>query len=90
MEFQTKETNFHNEFFPNHASKKYETNHLKKRIVSTFEKCSHKIFWRRSRSDFEFLSWSMKFQQKRKNYEILIDFNQNLIMFQIKGSYFHN
>ena len=25
--FQTKETKFHNEFFPNHASEKYETNH---------------------------------------------------------------
>ena len=25
--FQTKEINFHNEFVPNHASKKYETNH---------------------------------------------------------------
>jgi len=56
--FLTKETNFHNELFPNHASKKYETNHYKQRIDSTFERCFHKIFWGRSDRDFDFLRLS--------------------------------
>jgi len=43
-ESQIKGTNFNNEFFPNHASKKYETNYYKQMILSTFERCFHKIF----------------------------------------------
>ena len=70
--FQTKETNFHNEFVRNHASKKYETIFCKEIIPSTFERCFHKKFWRRSRNDFHFLSCSMKFQQKSKIIEILM------------------
>ena len=68
MIFQTKVIHFHNEFFPNHASKKYETNYFKYRIDSTFERCFHKFFWRRSGSDFDFLSCGMKLQQKIKKY----------------------
>ena len=49
-----------------------------------------KCFWIRIRSNFEFLSWSMRFQQNSKNFEILIDFNQNLILFQTKATNFHN
>ena len=70
MTFPIKDTNFNNEFFPNHASKKYETNNHKQRIPSTFERCSYKNFWRRSRGDFDFLSWSMKFEQKSKKFVI--------------------
>ena len=88
--FQIKDTNFNYEFSPNHESKKYETSNYKKWIISTFEVCFQKIFWRRSRSDLDFLSWSMKFLQKSKKFNILMDFNQNLIIFEIKETRFHN
>ena len=45
---------------------------------------------RSTRSDLDFLSCSMKFQQKSKKFEILIDFNRNLILFQTKATNFHN
>ena len=43
-ESQIKGTNFNNEFFPNHASKKYETNYYKQMILSTFESAFIKFF----------------------------------------------
>jgi len=70
MIFQTKEIKFHNDSFPNHASKKFETNHDKWRTDNTFEKCFRNFFWRRSRSDFDFLSCGIKFQKKIKKFEI--------------------
>ena len=42
------------------------------------------------RRDFNFSSWSMKFQQKNKKFEIFINFNQNLMIFEIKERNFHN
>ena len=43
---------------------KNETNYYRKRIASTFQRCFHNIFWRRTRSDFDFLSCTIKFQQQ--------------------------
>jgi len=43
-----------------------------------------------SRRDFSFLSWSMKFQQQSKKFGIFIEFDQNLVIFEIKERNFHN
>ena len=49
-----------------------------------------KFFEDSSRRDFNFSSWSMKVHQKSKKFEIFIDFNQNLMIFEIKERNFHN
>ena len=49
-----------------------------------------KFFEDNSRRDFEFLSCSMEFHQKSKKFEIFIDFNQNLMIFEIKERIFNN
>ena len=90
MIFEIKERSFHNEFFRDHASKKYETNNHKKRIASTFEVFFHKFFEDSSHRDFNFSNWSMKVHQKSKKFEIFIEFNQNLMIFEIKERNFHN
>ena len=84
MIFEIKERSFHNEFFETMRPKNLKQIITKRGQPVLLKYSFIKSFEGNSRRDFDFLSCSMKFQQKSKKFEIFIDLNQNLMIFEIK------
>jgi len=71
--------NVNDENFWNHASKKYEKNILKQKIVYTFIKCFRKKFRTHTRNHFGSQSLGIEIQQNNQKFQVFNAFLLNSV-----------